>query len=149
MSWKQLLGKGEVKAHQTSKQELDNIRALIARDLADASVRALSADRRFATAYNAALQSGTITVACSGYRVSARAGHHAVTFEAAGLVLGPQAMPFTDYFEACRRKRNTIDYHNSSVATVTEADELVHKARAFHTLVEAWVLSTHPALAVL
>lgn len=56
MSWKELLAKGEVKAHQTSKQELDNIRKLIARDLADASVMALSADRRFATAYNAALK---------------------------------------------------------------------------------------------
>lgn len=147
MSWKQLLAKGEVKAHQTSKQELDNIRALIARDLADASVTELSADRRFATAYNAALQSGTITVACSGYRVSARAGHHAVTFEAAALVLGPQATPFTDYFETCRRKRNTIDYHNSSVATVTEADELVRKAKEFHELVEAWVATNHATLA--
>ena len=147
MSWKHLLAKGEVKTHQTSKQELDNIRALIARDLADASVAALSADRRFATAYNAALQAGTIVVACSGYRVSARAGHHAVTFEAAALVLGAQATPFTDYFEACRRKRNTIDYHNSSVATVTEADELVHKAKEFNRFVEAWVLANHPTLA--
>ena len=134
MSWKQFLTKGEVKVHQTSKQELDNIRRLIARDLADASVVALSADRRFATAYNAALQSATITIAWSGYRVSARAGHHAVTFEAAALVLGSQASRFTDYFEACRRKRNTIVYQNSSVATVTEANELVLKAREF----QAW-----------
>lgn len=147
MTWKQLLAKGEVKPHQTSKQELDNMRALIARDLADASVTALSADRRFATAYNAALQSGTIVIACSGYRVSARAGHHAVTFEAAALVLGPQATRLTDYFEACRRKRNTIDYHHSSVATVTEADELVRKANEFHQFVEAWVTAKHPTLA--
>ncbi len=146
MNWKQSLVKGEVKPHQTSKQELDNIRNLIARDLADASVLALSADRRFATAYNAALQSGTITIACSGYRVSARAGHHAVTFEAAALVLGPESARFTDYFEACRRKRNTIDYQNSSVATVTEADELVLKAKEFHSFVEAWVVVNHPTL---
>ena len=32
------------------------MRALVARDLADAQVPGLSADRRFATAYNAALQ---------------------------------------------------------------------------------------------
>jgi hypothetical protein len=56
MSWKLLLDSGDVKTHQTSKQELNNIRALIARDLADASIPELSADRRFATAYNAALQ---------------------------------------------------------------------------------------------
>jgi hypothetical protein len=147
MNWKQLLAKGEVKPHQTSMQELDNIRKLIARDLADASVLALSADRRFATAYNAALQSGTVTVACSGYRVSARAGHHAITFEAAALVLGPDSARFTDYFEVCRRKRNTIDYQNSSVATVTEADELVLKANEFHILVEVWIAASHPKLA--
>ena len=88
MTWKQLLAKGEVKPHQTSTQELHNIRTLIARDLADAAVTALSADRRFATAYNAALQAGKMAVACSGYRVSARAGHHTVTFEAAHLAIG-------------------------------------------------------------
>ena len=52
-SWQQWLAKGDVKTHQTSKQEIDNLRALITRDLADAAVVALSADRRFATAYNA------------------------------------------------------------------------------------------------
>jgi uncharacterized protein (UPF0332 family) len=146
MSWKQLLAKGEVKAHQTSKQELDNIRALIARDLADAALTGLSADRRFATAYNAALQTAKIVIACSGYRVSARAGHHAVTFEAAHLAIGSEAASLTDYFDACRRKRNMIDYDNSSVATETEADELLRKADEFRTLVEKWVATNHTHL---
>jgi hypothetical protein len=48
VSWQQWLAKGDVKTHQTSKQEIDNLRALITRDLADAAVVALSADRRFA-----------------------------------------------------------------------------------------------------
>ena len=148
MSWKQLLAKGEVKAHQTSLQELDNIRALIARDLADAALAGLSADRRFATAYNAALQAGKMAVACSGYRISARAGHHAVTFEAAHLAIGPEAASLADYFDACRRKRNVIDYDNSSVATETEAAELLGKAADFRGLVEAWVRLNHPGLAV-
>ncbi len=146
MSWKQLLAKGEVKAHQTSRQELDNIRALIARDLADAALT--SADRRFATAYNAALQAGKMAVACSGYRVTARAGHHAVTFDAAHLAIGSEAASLADYFDACRRKRNVIDYDNSSVATETEAAELLGKAAEFRGLVETWIGSTHPDLAV-
>ncbi len=128
MSWKQFLVKGEVKAHQTSRQELDNIRALIARDLIDAALAGLSADRRFATAYNAALQAGKMAVACSGYRVSAKAGHHAITFEAAHLAIGSEAASLADYFDACRRKRNVIDYDNSSVSTETEASELLGKA---------------------
>ena len=44
----------EAQKRKTSKKELDNMRALIARDLADASIAGLSADRRFTPAYNAA-----------------------------------------------------------------------------------------------
>jgi hypothetical protein len=42
------------------------MRALVARDLADARVPEVSADRRFATAYNAALQAAAMAVACAG-----------------------------------------------------------------------------------
>jgi hypothetical protein len=70
-----------------------------------------------------------------------------ITFEAAALALGPKAVELTDYFDACRRKRNVIDYMNSSVATETEAGELVHKANEFHKLVENWLTATHPTLA--
>src|SRR5258708_26971027 len=130
-SWQQWLVKGDVKTHQTSKQEIDNLRALITRDLADAAVIALSADRRFATAYNAALQVATIAIACSGYRVSARSGHHKVTFETAGVAIGSEAIALADYFKTCRRKRNVIDYMTSSVATETEAEEIVKRADEF------------------
>ncbi len=60
----------EAQRHKTSKKELDNMRALIARDLADASLAGLSADRRFATAYNAALQAANMAIACAGYRIA-------------------------------------------------------------------------------
>jgi hypothetical protein len=56
MNWKQLLAQRKVQLHTTSKQELDGLRAVIERDLTDAALAGLSADRRFATAYNAALQ---------------------------------------------------------------------------------------------
>ena len=54
MTWTQLLANNEVQRHPTSKKELDRLRAVIRRDLADASLDGASADRRFATAYNAA-----------------------------------------------------------------------------------------------
>ena len=55
--------------------------------------------------------------------MTARARHHAITFEAAHLALGPNAAALADYFDACRRKRSVIDYDNSSVATETEATD--------------------------
>ena len=49
------------------------MRALVTRDLADAGIVGLSADRRFATAYNGALQAANMAIACAGYRVTAMA----------------------------------------------------------------------------
>lgn len=83
-----LLASHDVQRHRTSKRELAEMRALVARDLADAQVAGLSADRRFATAYNAALQTANMAIACAGYRVTAKTGHHRVTVEAITLALG-------------------------------------------------------------
>ena len=58
-SWQQWLAKGDVKTHQISKLEINNLKALIVRDLADAGIVSFSADRRFTTAYNAAPQTGS------------------------------------------------------------------------------------------
>jgi hypothetical protein len=131
MSWKKLLQENKVHRHRTSIQELSEIRRLVARDLADAAISALSEDRRFATAYNAALQTGKMAIACAGYRIASVPGHHRLTFEGAKLAVGKPAEALADYFDACRRKRNEIDYTGAAIATSTEADELVLHARSF------------------
>jgi hypothetical protein len=146
MTWKQLLASHDVQRHRTSKQEIDDMRALVARDLADAAIKALSADRRFATAYNAALQAANIAIACTGHRVTARIGHHKVTVDAITLALAGGGAAHAAYFETCRRKRNVIDYSRSHVATETEADEILQKATEFYDLVETWITSKHPKL---
>jgi N-acyl-D-aspartate/D-glutamate deacylase len=74
VTWTNLLANKEAQRHKTSKKELDNMRALIARDLADAGIVGLSADRRFATAYNAALQVANMAIACAGYRIMSKDG---------------------------------------------------------------------------
>jgi hypothetical protein len=145
MSWEKLLQDSKVYRHQTSRQELTEIRRLVARDLADAAIPALSDDRRFATAYNAALQTAKMAIACAGYRVASGPGHHRLTFEGAKLALGKPAEELADYFDACRRKRNEIDYTGASIATATEADELLLHANSFLNLVEGWIDSTLPA----
>jgi hypothetical protein len=50
-----------------------------------------------------------------------------------------------DYFDACRRKRNEIDYTGSTIAGPPK-DELVLHAKSFQDLVEGWIRSDHPAL---
>jgi hypothetical protein len=146
MSWKKLLQDNKVHRHTTSPQELNEIRRLVARDLTDAAIPVLSEDRRFATAYNAALQTAKMAIACAGYRIASVPGHHRLTFEGAKLALGKPAEHLADYFDSCRRKRNEIDYTGATIATTTEADELLLHTKAFLNLVEGWILSAHPAL---
>ena len=146
MTWTKLLANKEAQKHKTSKQELDNMRALIARDLADAAIAGLSPDRRFATAYNAALQAANMAIACAGYRIVSKVGHHRISLESTKLVLGKAAQKYADYFETCRRKRNTIDYTFSNVATETEANEIFVQASQFYGEVEGWIAKTHPSL---
>jgi allantoicase len=146
VNWTKLLANKEAQRHRTSKTELDNMRALIARDLTDAALVGLSADRRFATAYNAALQAANMVIACAGYRIVSKTGHHRISLESTKLVLATAAHKYADYFETCRRKRNNIDYTLSNVATETEANEILIQTREFYAHVEAWITRNRPAL---
>ena len=49
-----------------------------------------------------------------------------------------------DYFDACRRKRNEIDCTGATIATATEAEELLVHAKAFLEIFERWIEMTHP-----
>jgi hypothetical protein len=93
--------------------------ALIARDLA--GLAGLSADRKFATAYNAALQAANMAIACAGYRIVSKVGHHRVLLETTKLALDKPAHKYADYFEACRRKRNTIDLWSRPPSFITRS----------------------------
>ncbi|MBI4040964.1 MAG: hypothetical protein HY390_03735 [Deltaproteobacteria bacterium] len=79
MSLKDLLNKGVLKTHQTTEKEIYDLFSIVDRDLEDAAIKDLSADRRFAIIYNAALQTVTALLHCEGYRISGY-GHHANTF---------------------------------------------------------------------
>ena len=75
-----------------------------------------------------------------------KVGHHRVLLESTKLVLGKAAHKYADYFETCRRKRNTIDYTYSSVVTETEAKEILLQARQFYGEAEDWITKNHLSL---
>jgi len=62
------------------------------------------------------------------------------------VVLGKVMHKYAVYFETCRRKRNTIDYTFSNVATETEAKEILIQASQFYREVEDWITKNHPSL---
>src|ERR1700730_13693217 len=80
MSLRKWINEGRLMEHSTNTNEIQNLFKLVERDLKDAKIKQLSTDRRFATAYNAALQLATIVLHAAGYRAkSSTGGHHWVT----------------------------------------------------------------------
>ncbi len=145
MTLSDLLSNKIIQQHTSSVNEISDLRKLIQRDLKDASIEELSSDRRFATAYNAALQLSKMAIACAGYRVRFGGGHHQKTFEAVKAVI-PQAdiESLADYFDLCRRKRNDIDYDAAEIVSDSETEELVKKAKEFENLIENWIIKNYP-----
>lgn len=139
------LNEGRLQQHQTSIKEIADLFKVAERDLADAAIKEISADRRFATAYNAALQLATIVLHASGYRAG-KTGHHWVTFKILAEVMGPEAQEQADYFNSCRSTRNVTDYDRSGVVADATADEILEEAKAFKMEVIEWLKARHPDL---
>ncbi len=72
------------------------------------------------------------------------AKNSSASWQSFGAWLAESMLRPLDFFEACRRKRNVIDYDHASVTTQTEAEEIVMEARNFFDLVERWIVANHP-----
>jgi len=143
MTLKKLSAQNKLQPHRTSKQEISNLFLVIKRDLKDSKVKGLSLDRKFATTYNAVLQSATILLYCSGYKPRG-AGHHFIVFQAMKEILGKTSHDLADYFDACRSKRNITDYDYAGTVSRKEAEELIKEAIKFVEVVSDWVKTHYP-----
>jgi hypothetical protein len=62
------------------------------------------------------------------------------------LILGTDRQPDSDYLEACRTKRNTVEYDSVGGATGADADELIEFAESLEKDVLNWLRSKYPNL---
>ena len=135
MSLKSWADKGRIQKVAFSEKSLKDLLQLVERDLKDSKIDALSPDRRFATAYGAAMNLANYVIRREGYRVAAKAGHHKITFEIAGALLGKKSTQFIKYFDLCRRKRNKVDYDRTDVVSETQVNELIKAVEKFKELI--------------
>jgi len=144
MTLQQWADNGWLEPHVTSAEEIANLLAIVDRDLADAGGE-ISPDWRFGIAYNAALKLCTILLYAEGYR-AARMMQHYRTIQALSLILGPEHRADADYLDACRKKRNIVEYDYVGGATVNEASELATYVMELRKKVLNWLKEKHPPL---
>jgi uncharacterized protein (UPF0332 family) len=145
MRLKELLADGRIRPHKTSAREVGDLLRVVERDLADAGVKQLSTDRRFATAYNAALQLATIALHAAGYRATG-AGHHWATFQVLPELIGRRTQARADYFDSCRSKRNVTDYDRAGEISEHDVKEILAETETFRKELLAWLRKNHPSL---
>ena len=145
MTWKQLLADRRVAKELTDRTEIEALRAVVQRNLADAQLKGLSSDGRFGHAYDAARTLATIVVRASGYRVKLEGGGHYNTFQALKAA-APSFAKMATYLDACRRKRNDFFYEEANVVTITEAEDFLVQINAFSLEVDGWLRRHHPKL---
>ncbi len=134
---------GKLKKHQTSKQEIGDIFNLITRDIQDASLEGLSANRKFNITYNAAFQAGLALLYCYGYK-PATESHHYTTWTALRDILGKEQIRVIDYFDRCRKKRNIADYDRAGIVSNKEAEELFKETKSFVEFIREKIKTEFP-----
>ena len=145
MSLQQWQNNGWLRPHQTDKEEISNLLAIADRDIADAANPQLSDDWKFGIAYNAALKLCTIMLYAAGYRPENTLAHYR-TLLAIEFTIGPHRKEDAVYLDACRAKRNTVEYDNIGGASHAEAQELLDFTKELKIEVLKILQEQHPDL---
>ena len=138
------LKKGLIKEQPTSREEIQNLFGIVRREYEESS-SGHSEDWQFGIAYNAALKLATILLRASGYRTSG-VGHHFTTISLIADFLGPEKQEDCDYLDACRKKRNTLEYDYIGGISSNEVNELREFVARLKKEVIAWLKTNHPDL---
>ncbi len=139
---------GWLKPHQTSLQELSNLLAIADRDIADSESADLSYDWRFGIAYNAALKLCTMLLYDAGYMPEKSLAHYR-TLLSLQFTLGPHRKSDAEYLDACRAKRNHVEYDHVDGASEGEAKELADFAKELRREVVQTLQVRYPGLGLL
>ncbi|MFH1066656.1 MAG: hypothetical protein V1746_01970 [bacterium] len=144
MSLSDWANNGWLKAHKTSPKQISDLFEIVHRDLEDAQT-GISNDWKYGIAYNAALKLCTILLYAEGYRPEKSLAHYRA-IQALPLILGKDKKNDADYLNACRTKRNTVEYDTAGMVSKKEAQELYDFTVELKEEVVAWLKKKHPKL---
>jgi predicted nucleic acid-binding protein len=136
---------GWLKGEPTSRDEIKSLLTIVERDLSDASVEAISEDRRFEAAFNAARTAANVALRASGYRTSTQAGHHVKTIESLELTINADSK-LIQRMKALSKKRNATSYDSAGNVSAQELELAIRTATELKRAVIAWLGKNHPEL---
>ena len=136
---------GWLKAEPTSRDEIKGLLTIVDRDLKDANVEAISDDRRFEAAFNAARTCATVALRACGYRTSTQAGHHVKTIESLELTIHADAKLIRK-MKTFSQKRNATSYDTAGNVSREEVTSVTTTASELYREVFAWLQTSHPEL---
>ena len=141
-----LLDAGWLDAQPTDADEIRGLLRIAERRLDELTGSLKHADSIFTLAYDAVRCTATVVLRAHGFRAK-HARHHEMTFEALHRLAVPKLSDRARYYDACRRKRATLEYDNAGDVSNAEAEDLAREAARFAAAVREWLSSSHPELA--
>jgi len=136
---------GWLKPEPTSPEEIRDLLGIVSRDLADASVEAISDDRRFEAAFSAARTAANAALRACGYRTTTQPGHHQKAIESLELTLQAESM-LIQKLRVLSKKRNATSYDAAGNVSQQELDQAIQVAHEHQNSVIAWLRKNHPEL---
>jgi hypothetical protein len=125
MSLEKWLEMALLRKEPTSRNEIKGLITIVDRDLKDASVAAISEDRRFEAGFNASRTLATIALRAAGLRLTNQPGHHYRTLESLEYTIQADSK-LINRLGALSKKRNATSYDSAGNISAQEL-ELVQK----------------------
>lgn len=128
-----------------SKQTIRRLLEGAARHIADAKVKAVSAETRFGTAYTAIRMLADLGLHAHGYRtLTSKPGHHQTAIQTLPLTLALESQVIVR-LDALRKQRNLTEYTGDTIPEATVA-ECLSQAEALYSAAAAWLKANRPEL---
>lgn len=144
MTLQNLLQTGQLREHETTREEVRTLLVAVRRNLADALVTAVSLETRFDAAYKAVMQLSLVALLANGFRPSSGTGHHVTMIQSLPKSIGLASKRLI-VLDALRRKRNAADYMGGYVDQ-SATDTCIAEAQALLKDVESWLADHRPDL---
>lgn len=115
------------------------------RNIADATIMAVSSENRFDAAYKAIMQLANASLQANGFRtLTSKPGHHMTMIQTLGQTLGLDKETVI-ILDALRKQRNVADYSGDIVPESVARDCLMHAENLLQN-VSRWLKANRPEL---